>query len=306
MASIFISYRHEDTSGETGRLAADLMERFGRSRVFVDVNSIDAGANFERRIEGALDAAQVTFVMIGDRWLTAKLPDGARRIDDPADYVRQEIVAALGRDGMQVVPVLVEGARMPSAAELPDELAELSKLQARELSIKRWGYDLGQLCAVAKRYDRPWTRAWRAVPRAVRGALAGIALAAVCAAAVVAATSGSSTPRVAADRAILAPAKVPPKVAECTQQLQFFADGTVGPLSCTDGRLNRLAWQHYGAGEYRAMALGPYASQAQVQAAICADVRTGRTTNPTEQDAYKLAALYYGWRFAAVPDPGAC
>jgi TIR domain len=196
--SIFISYRREDTSGEAGRLADDLAERFGRSSVFIDVDAIAPGADFEARIHQALDASQLAVVLIGNRWLTSKLPDGTRRLDDSGDYVRQEIAAALARDDVTVVPMLVEGAGMPAAAVLPADISGLSKRNALELSTKRWNYDLGRLVEVAERHDRGWRRALRSVPRwARRGApIAALALAGAIAAIV--ATGGGGGPDKAA------------------------------------------------------------------------------------------------------------
>jgi TIR domain len=159
MPSVFISYRRADTADAAGRLAADLIERFGRSRVFIDVDSIPLATKFEDRIQAALESCQVVLVLIGDRWLAAKLPSGGRRLDDARDYVRQEVSAALKRDDVTVVPVLVEGARMPSREELPPEISALSQINAVDLSHKRWRADVGALCAIAQRYDPWWLRA---------------------------------------------------------------------------------------------------------------------------------------------------
>ena len=190
MPSVFISYRRLDTAGEASHLADDLVERFGRSSVFIDIDSISAGADFEARIGEALDACQVALVLIGDRWLTIELPDGSRRIDDEADYVRKEIAAALGRADVTVVPVLVEDAEMPPAGELPSDISRLPKLNAVELSNKRWRYDLGQILDIAERHDRWWRRFVRWLPRWARRGGPVVALAAVSVVAVVLATSG--------------------------------------------------------------------------------------------------------------------
>src|SRR6516162_5984301 len=81
-SKIFISYRRDDTSGEAGHLAADLGKRFGRENVFIDIDTIAPGVDFETRINQALSACRVTFVLIGNHWLNATLPDGKRRLDD--------------------------------------------------------------------------------------------------------------------------------------------------------------------------------------------------------------------------------
>lgn len=304
MPSIFISYRREDTSGEAGRLADDLNARFGNASVFIDVDSISPGVNFEDRIHSALSACQVSLVLIGDRWLTAKLPDGTRRLDDERDYVRKEIAAALERKDVTVVPVLVEGAAMPRPEELPEEIAGLARINALELSTKRWRYDLDQLSTIAERYERSWRRLLREFPPAARWAGLGFVVACVIAAAVLIATSGSTgpTPR-STKRAILDPAQVAPKVDECSQQLQFAVDGTAGPLKCAGGALNGLAWQYYAKANLAIMAAGRDATPGQVNTAFCVDRNNSNETVPKEQAAYQLAALYYGWKFSITPDP---
>lgn len=303
MPSIFISYRREDTSGEAGRLAADLGSRFGRSSVFMDVDSISPGVNFEERIEAALSACQVALVLIGDRWLDVQTADGRRRLDQEGDYVRQEIAAALARKGVTVVPVLVEGARMPGPGDLPPDISKLALINAFELSNKRWRYDLGQLSDVAERYEGGVRRVVRDVPRWAWAALAALAAAGAVAAGVVLAGGGSGPgPKGNAARATLVPATVPPKVDECSSQLRFAVDGTAGPLKCRDGRLNALAWQYYAKFNLVVMTLGRAATPGQVQEAMCTDARNPQMTIPKEQSAFELAALYYGWRFVISPD----
>ena len=114
-STIFISYGRDDTSGEAGHLAADFRKHFGRENVFIDIDTIAPGVDFEARINQALSVCRVTFVLIGRHWLNVTLPDGTRRLDYERDYVRKEIATALRHPGMGVVPVLVEGAVMPGA-----------------------------------------------------------------------------------------------------------------------------------------------------------------------------------------------
>jgi TIR domain len=182
MPSVFISYRRDDTAGAAGHLADDLGERFGRSRVFIDVDSIPLATNFEDRIHAALDSCQVVLVLIGTEWLTARLPSGERRIDDEHDYLRQEVAAALEREDVAVIPVLVDGASMPSPEDLPSDISELAKINALDLNHKRWHADLGTLCEVAQRYDKWWSRVlnWlraHAVPTTLIVALAVVIIA---------------------------------------------------------------------------------------------------------------------------------
>ena len=216
--SMFISYRREDTSGEAGHLAADLGKRFGRERIFIDVTTLTPGQDFEAQIDDVLSACHVTLVLIGKRWLSVSLPDGSRRIDGQSDYVRREIATALRRPDMNVVPVLVEGAAMPSADELPADIADLARHNAFELSNKRWGYDVGQLCGAIDRHMSRLSRLLRR-PMLWVGAVGVVVIAVVVA--LVAMNVGSTGGRgTNPKREILVPATVQPAVNECTHQLR--------------------------------------------------------------------------------------
>jgi hypothetical protein len=144
MAEIFLSYRRQDSQSATGRLADRLDAHFGGERVFRDRDDIAAGLDFAESIRRAIASATVLLVVIGPRWLAAVGGAGRRRLDDPADFVRLEIELALQAD-VAIVPVLVEGAAMPAADELPPSIGALSRCQAVELSDLRWRYDVDRL-----------------------------------------------------------------------------------------------------------------------------------------------------------------
>jgi hypothetical protein len=141
---IFISYRRGDTSAHAGRLADRLGNEFGEDRVFMDVDTIEPGADFVEYIEGAVGSCEVLIALIGDDWLECRDESGARRLDDPDDFVRLEVAAGLKRD-IRVVPVLVERATMPRAAELPEPLRRLARRNALEISDLRWRHDVSRL-----------------------------------------------------------------------------------------------------------------------------------------------------------------
>ena len=105
------------------------------------------GDDFVQVITAAVGSCEVLLALIGDRWLTVADEDGRRRLDDPDDFVRLELEAALARN-VRVIPILVEGARMPRAAELPPSLAGLVRRQALELSPARFDADTGRLLKV--------------------------------------------------------------------------------------------------------------------------------------------------------------
>ena len=99
---------------------------------------------------------------------------------------------------------------------------------------------------------------------------------------------------------ILSPATVPPKTAECSQQISFSSNGDSGPISCSAGGLNILEWNSLAALEPSVMTLGYSATFAQVQSALCADVKEN-ISNAIEATTYQISDLYYGWNFSANP-----
>ncbi len=148
MGGIFISYRRDDSAPYARLLSDELGERFGQPNIVRDIDTIRPGTPFARAIETAVSSCDALIVVIGKEWLTVKNDNGRRRLDDPEDYVRLEVLAGLRRDDVLVVPVLVEKAQMPSEAELPPELAPLSGRMALEVSDAGWQYQVGQLVEV--------------------------------------------------------------------------------------------------------------------------------------------------------------
>jgi TonB family protein len=150
LGAIFVSYRRSDSQGEAGRLFDDLVKHFGEYMVFMDVAGIEAGRDFRKAIEESVAKCGVLLVVMGPEWLNAKDERGARRLDDPADFVRIETAAALRRD-IPVIPVLVRAARMPSAEHLPEELKELPYRNCIELTHARWRSDIQLLIDALRR-----------------------------------------------------------------------------------------------------------------------------------------------------------
>ena len=112
--TIFINYRREDSTATAGRLYDRLAQAFGRKNLFMDVDHIPAGVDFVAHLNNQVAACEVVLVVIGPNWLNAKDEAGQRRLDNPDDFVAIEIAAALARN-IRVIPVLVDGARMPKA-----------------------------------------------------------------------------------------------------------------------------------------------------------------------------------------------
>src|SRR5687768_99152 len=128
MPRIFLNYRRDDSAGHAGRLYDELVHRFGGEHVFMDVDTIAAGADFVEVIERAVDASDVVLVLIGKRWLTGT-DARSRRLHDPDDFVRVEIATAFERD-KRIIPVLVQGAEMPGSQALPEALKRLARRNA--------------------------------------------------------------------------------------------------------------------------------------------------------------------------------
>jgi hypothetical protein len=144
MARIFISYRREDSSAAAGRLHDRLWEHYGRDNVFMDVDSIEPGLDFIEAIDRTVGSCDVLIALIGRQWLTLTDADGQRRIDDPGDFVRYEIVTALRRN-IRVIPALVQNTSMPRTVQLPEDLQPLTRRNALELSDAHFHRDVDGL-----------------------------------------------------------------------------------------------------------------------------------------------------------------
>ncbi len=142
---IFICYRREDTSGQAGRLYDHLSNRFGKDRVFMDVDTIASGVDFTEKVIGNLSECNALLALIGRHW-SAITDSNGRRIDSPDDPVRVEIEVALQRN-ITVVPVLVDGAELPQVNDLPPSLQPLIRRQARELRHASFQSDVTRLIA---------------------------------------------------------------------------------------------------------------------------------------------------------------
>jgi hypothetical protein len=155
--AVFISYRRDAGAGYAGRIADALVEHFGEDKVFRDIDSLEPGLDFAEAIERAIESSEVLIAVIGKNWLTATDAAGQNRLENPDDYVRTEIATALKRN-IRVIPLLIQGAAMPSARELPDDLAPLSRRNAFEIHDSSWRDDIRRLVTVLERAikgDRP-------------------------------------------------------------------------------------------------------------------------------------------------------
>ena len=137
MSRIFISYRRADSITITGRIHDRLVAEFDEQTVFKDVDDIPLGADFRAVIDGEIALSAVQLVIIGPQWLAAADESGQRRLDNPDDFVRIEVEAGLREEDVVVVPVLVQGAGMPSSSDLPPSLREttVEATRTRKLAL---------------------------------------------------------------------------------------------------------------------------------------------------------------------------
>ncbi len=135
MPTIIVSYRREDTAWIAGRVHDRLKAHYGAENVFMDIDSIPFGLDFREHIHDSLERCDILLAIVGPRWLT---PDetGQSRIFDEADWVRIEIEGALAKK-IPVIPVLIDGTRLPPASNLPDGLRDIVFRQAADVDAGR-------------------------------------------------------------------------------------------------------------------------------------------------------------------------
>jgi hypothetical protein len=92
---IFISYRREESRWSARILHDRLCRDFDRKQMFMDIDAIALGEDFVEAIETTVAKCDVLIAVIGNNWLTSKDEHGNRRLDNPEDFVRMEIGAAL-------------------------------------------------------------------------------------------------------------------------------------------------------------------------------------------------------------------
>lgn len=176
---IFISYRRDDSAGYARAIYDQLVERFSRERVFMDVDAIQPGMAFDEAIQRAVGGCEILLALIGRRWMEPQA-GGGPRINQPTDFVRAEIAAALSR-AIRVIPVLLDGASMPAEDTLPEPIRALARRNAIEISHTRFDSDLQRLVkAIGAALGEPDATTARPSRRARKAALlwlvAGFAL----------------------------------------------------------------------------------------------------------------------------------
>jgi hypothetical protein len=143
-AKVFISYRRDDSAGYAGRVRDRLERELGRDLLFMDVDAIPLGTNFSKGLHEEVAKCGVLLAIIGPNWPDARDEHGNRRLDDPNDFVRIEIAAALQRN-IPVIPILLDGARIPKTTQLPEDLKELALRNGMEIRHASFQDDMNRL-----------------------------------------------------------------------------------------------------------------------------------------------------------------
>jgi formylglycine-generating enzyme required for sulfatase activity len=125
MSKIFISYRRDDSAADSGRIDDRLWPKYGRANVFKDLDTVPLGVDFRRVLTEEVAKCDAMLVVIGRQWVSIADEHGRQRLENPSDFSRIEVEAALSR-AIPVIPVLVQNAPMPLERDLPPSLAPLA------------------------------------------------------------------------------------------------------------------------------------------------------------------------------------
>jgi hypothetical protein len=140
---VFISYRRDDAAGFAHAIHDRLVENLPKEQVFMDVVGIDPGADFVDKLKSTVDQCSVMLALIGKRWLGDN-GGGRPRIHEPDDWIRTEVATAIER-GVRIIPVMLDGASMPAAESLPEDLRPLTRMNAVDVRGSRLDADVWDL-----------------------------------------------------------------------------------------------------------------------------------------------------------------
>jgi hypothetical protein len=110
----------------------------------MDIDTIEAGGNFKEHIDEAVSKCAILIAVVGPSWASARDDQDRLRLSNSNDFVRLEIGTALRRD-IAVLPVLVDGAKMPDPKDLPSDLSSFTERQALVLTDAAWDHGIDQL-----------------------------------------------------------------------------------------------------------------------------------------------------------------
>ena len=141
--NVFISYRRDDAAGFAHAIHDRLVENLPKEQVFIDVVGIEPGADFVKKLKSTVNQCSVLLALIGKRWL-GEDREGKPRVHDPNDWIRAELSTAIER-GVRIIPVMLDGASMPAAESLPEDLRPLVRMNAVDVRGSRLDADVWDL-----------------------------------------------------------------------------------------------------------------------------------------------------------------
>jgi len=163
LGRVFISYRAGTDSAAADALEAALGARIGPDRIVRDIDEVPPGVDYAQHIDANIRQCSVLLAVIGPGWL-----EKFDNLQRPDDFPATQIEAALERDDVAVIPVLLDGARMPKARTLPEPIAELADLKPIRLSRQRFERDVKR---IINRLEAPERRRiswrWAGAPAAI-------------------------------------------------------------------------------------------------------------------------------------------
>jgi len=160
------------------RIKEIMIEKFGRSRVFdhedarqrTNNSAPDRRETVEKNVEKMVNFSEVLIAVIGKTWTSEEIWIGQKSVHDPHNLDRIAIATAL-KGNTPVMPVLVQGASMPKADKLPNDLGPLTHLDAIEFRSGSWKPDMRRLINAAGGYVGQQEGALQSVQRAVSESL---------------------------------------------------------------------------------------------------------------------------------------
>lgn len=148
---VFISYRGSDSSALADHLYGELCRALGADRVFLDRENRRLGKDFRIKLADELAASGAMLALIGPAWNPLDPATGVRPLSSPEDYVRYEIKSALAAE-ILLIPVLHEGARLPLAADLPEDIVKLAAMDAAVIPTSNVRHEIRDIIDALRRH----------------------------------------------------------------------------------------------------------------------------------------------------------
>ncbi|GAA5119731.1 hypothetical protein GCM10023212_12270 [Luteolibacter yonseiensis] len=139
---VFISYRRNDGNTTAAWLASELERELERDDIFLDRSQIEPGEVFSAVLEKAVNVSPVFICLIGPRW--NEVIDGVPRLQRSGDYVRRELTLAIA-GAKSIIPVLHDGARMPAADLLPEDIRSIRDHHCLDMEAQRQQVSMSEL-----------------------------------------------------------------------------------------------------------------------------------------------------------------